>query len=113
MENDQKASLIALGVLALSAVLAIGGMIAYDSRYELGLVKPKFKVGECIQKDLSDEFNKHYINYLVMKVGKKEYLALWYNAKGNALNDDGTALRIKYTDGDYQKTTCPEHIYTY
>ena len=79
-------------------------------RYDLGLTKPKFSVGNCIARSLSNEFEKKTYDYnVIVKVGKKDYLAVEYD------NDTGVgffehAPGIEYTDKDYFKVECPDRI---
>lgn len=104
MNNRQKFMV----VFTAAYVLLVGGMIVHSHRYELGITKPKFKEGSCICTDLSDEFKKNSLCYIVLKVGKKEYQTLWYEPETNLALPYTNSLNIEYNDSRYEQVSCPK-----
>jgi hypothetical protein len=66
-----------IGALVFYLVV-IGSIVGYGNRYDWGLVKPKFKVGDCVTRDLSTEFTESRIYYKILKIGKHNYLTEGY-----------------------------------
>lgn len=93
-----------MSVYLSALILIIGAITVGANRYELGLVKPSFQAGDCLDMDLSDEFIQHHETLLVAKVGKDHYqLKLLLN--GNAV--PFSVEHFESADGAYKKVACP------
>jgi len=107
MTQEDKNAFSGVAALIVAFGLILGCIVF---RYDLGLVKPKFSVGDCIRYDTGSEFKKDYIHYKVLQVGKKQYELMWYSDKNTAFKSGNDALSIESTDSVYEKTSCPEKI---
>ena len=100
MTKDKSTALMILTCALLPPLTAI----AYINRYELGIVKPAFKVGDCLDLDNSDEFHQEHIMLLVNKVGKKNYLLKFIN-NGQVRGSTTTAFDV--AERIHTKVECP------
>lgn len=83
--------------------------VVYPFRYNLGLVKPSFQVGDCIDWVVVNEFKTEVFHDYVMKVGNEKYL-LSPIYKGQLYNGSQSVESFEETDGRYKKVTCPALI---
>ena len=99
-------------VAAISLLLVYAGIFVYLSRYELGLVKPIFKVGDCVQYTAPDEFNPHTFIRKIVKVGQKNYLTFsWLSGSTYPplfYTKEGDTQSFRYIDENFHKIECPD-----
>jgi hypothetical protein len=95
-------------ILSLCA-LAISIPYSYFNRYELHLVKPRYKAGDCIQWTVREEFSETKICDEVDKVGETHYRLRWYGCKNGKRPSTVTLyeLHIENVDASYEKVQCP------
>lgn len=94
--------------VALFIYLGIAvALIGYLERYELGLKKPTFKVGDCVLEDLSNEFKEDHATFQVTKVGKKSYLMKFYRGDIEIDNFWEPTATFEVADGKLKKIECP------
>lgn len=88
--------------------LVFGGVYYFLNRP----YKPKFKAGDCVKQNLSDEFNIEYEDIMILKVGKEEYDTLWYRyySKQAMALDYPTGYPFKHIDDNSVKINCPKEI---
>ena len=89
-------------------LLVLATIATYHYRYDIGLAKPRFKVGDCVVHAFSDEFRTTYLNYIVLQVGKTDYKLRYYENDDSRADSDFTTDHIEYIDSVFQKTGCPE-----
>lgn len=112
MKTKEKVKVIAqtVGMVAVVAIFIVGIPYVMTHLYELGIKKPKFVPGACVQRDISSEFEKRISYRVVLKVGKTQYLVGTYK-----FEEDGSAYMYKYLDAenikwfddDWTQIDCP------
>lgn len=85
-------------------------MLSYVFRYELHLVKPKFKANECGRKAFKSEFNTTYEYRLVLQVGKLEYNTLWYDNSTHWTLWNELPVSMEIFDKEYEKINCLKEL---
>jgi len=68
--------------LALAPIIIVATIIAVHFLLRPKPVKPyvpKFTIGQCLDNDLSNEFQKKIYQEAIVKVGKREYMAYVYS----------------------------------
>lgn len=90
----------------LFITLIYGPMVAYLGRYDFGLVKGKFTAGQCVTRDLSDEFNRSFVTYRIIAVGKKEYDMIFISPVSGEKYSSPSGRNKQSIDADYQLTDC-------
>lgn len=106
-KSPSKASVaVPLTLLGLY-ILVVAGVVIHGYRYELGLKKPSFKVGDCVEVDMSSEFEPYVSVKHVMAVGKEDYHMYVLKINGNE-NKGGFVSNsgIKYLDSKGKKVDC-------
>lgn len=92
-------------IIAIIYTLAVIGLVAHEFRYELNLVAPKFKVGDCVEhksnnrvKLFMGDVNKKYKTFIYFKVGQRNLLDI----------EESAEEEFSYIDNNFKKVDCPQ-----
>lgn len=97
----------------LAAILAVTVLVVLPVIIDKLIDKfhvPHFKNGDCVFKNISDEFSKNQSTYQIIGIGKLQYATRFYvemNETAYAF-DSPFGRNIRYIDSEYAKTNCPK-----
>lgn len=74
--------------------------------YETGLKNTKFKAGQCVYMDVSNEFEQKYIRKYIVSVGKESYQYSYIHEDGTISIDYKYVEKFSYIDDDYKPLDC-------
>lgn len=97
---------ITAGLFMLCYLGMVASILLYNSRYDLGLEKPRYVGGQCISRDTSTEFEKSSSNMVVFKVGTKHYKLGYILSDGQVDSIWGSQETFEYIDTHYEPIDC-------
>ena len=78
----------------------------YESRYQFGIVKPKFTEGQCVSITFSDEFKTNSYNFEIIKVGKTTYLMDILQGNYDKKHTFASTRSAEFVDNNFKAIEC-------
>lgn len=99
-------------MMAITVIAGLFGIFKLCGR-SIGLVKPKFKAGQCVREPYKNEFDTTYLYYAILKVGKEEYQTVFYDEKDGTLIGEPSVSYVDHVDREDELTNCPEEFHKF
>lgn len=96
------------GIAFLIVAVIVGSYMVYkNAGRRLGLIKPKFQVGDCLSITFKDEFSSKTYNDAVIDIGIEEYqLISIYNRTISKRNSSLSSERMDFVETNYSLVDC-------